>query len=356
MLNTLVRDILINMHNKQYEKVTQIVSELAEPGVWKDKLILASGKLYNDDYKFIYIKSVEEILRAIDSEYYTYAKEMPTIRKRLDSVIAACKLRCPNAADTELLDNLRVLMNLSPSRCTEDNLLENLGEACYDICKSVTDTYAFSSSYEWGLKDIRANFCQKSQDVVRVDSSEAHLLHEIGKLRFYTGDNIFADWKRYCKLAQVWYLYYDKYQKNGAGESMQRSVLLQAFTKQKADEYIDFLCPRSKEPGPASRVPLFEKYNPNYLFDRIVTNLQDNAIDVRETTLYLLGLAPEIKKSYLRRKVLKALQASLSDDVSEYKEAVKVALQAYASQLRSDKIDVAKLVNAFPPAEEQITK
>lgn len=54
--------------------------------------------------------------------------------------------------------------------------------------------------------------------------------------------------------------------------------------------------------------------------------------------------------------MLKALQASLSDTVSEYKDAIKVALQAYVSQLRADKFDVSRLVNTFPPAIEQLTK
>lgn len=104
------------------------------------------------------------------------------------------------------------------------------------------------------------------------------------------------------------------------------------------------------------RESLFEEYNPNYLFDKVVTNLGDDNIDVCETNLYLLGIASEIKKSYLRRKVMKALQASLSDNVSEYKDAVKVALQAYVSQLRADKLDVSRLVNTFPPSIEQLTK
>ena len=135
---------------------------------------------------------------------------------------------------------------------------------------------------------------------------------------------------------------------------MTKSVLLQAFTKQKADSYIECLCPNSS--GRPSRESVFEKYNPNYLFDKIVTNLGDDNIDVCETNLYLLGIASEIKKSYLRRKVMKALQASLSDNVSEYKDAIKVALQAYVSQLRADKLDVSRLVNTFPPAIEQLTK
>lgn len=137
-------------------------------------------------------------------------------------------------------------------------------------------------------------------------------------------------------------------------ESMTKSVLLQAFTRQKADSYIECLCPNSS--GRSSRESVFEKYNPNYLFDKVVTNLGDDNIDVCETNLYLLGIASEIKKSYLRRKVMKALQASLSDNVSEYKEAVKVALQAYVSQLRADKFEVDRLVNIFPPAIEQLTK
>lgn len=82
---------------------------------------------------------------------------------------------------------------------------------------------------------------------------------------------------------------------------------------------------------------MFEKYNPNYLFDKVVTNLGDDNIDVCETNLYLLGIASEIKKSYLRRKVMKALQA-------------------YVSQLRADKLDVSRLVNTFPPTIEQLTK
>lgn len=133
-----------------------------------------------------------------------------------------------------------------------------------------------------------------------------------------------------------------------------KSVLLQAFTRQKADSYIECLCPSSS--GRSSRESVFEKYNPNYLFDKVVTNLGDDNIDVCETNLYLLGIASAIKKSYLRRKVMKTLQASLSDNVSEYKDAVKVALQAYVSQLRADKLDVSRLVNTFPPTIEQLTK
>lgn len=46
----------------------------------------------------------------------------------------------------------------------------------------------------------------------------------------------------------------------------------------------------------------------------------------------------------------------LASNVLEYKDAIKVALQAYVSQLRADKFDVSRLVNTFPPAIEQLTK
>lgn len=46
---------------------------------------------------------------------------------------------------------------------------------------------------------------------------------------------------------------------------MMKSVLLQAFTRQKVDSYIECLCPSSS--GRSSRESVFEKYNPNYLFD-----------------------------------------------------------------------------------------
>ena len=39
MLNTLIRDTLIDLANKRYGKVTMVLSELAKPGVWKDKLV-----------------------------------------------------------------------------------------------------------------------------------------------------------------------------------------------------------------------------------------------------------------------------------------------------------------------------
>ena len=248
------------------------------------------------------------------------------------------------------MENLTVLANLSPVDYEGDDIVET----CFRICKAVMHAYMLETNYSGRLDNIRIDLCQKSQYVIDRDSSEERLLSEINKLKFYAGENIFDDWKRYCKLAQAWYLYYDKYGKNKSGESMMKSVLLQAFTRQKADSYIECLCPSSS--GRSSRESVFEKYNPNYLFDKVVTNLGDDNIDVCETNLYLLGIASEIKKSYLRRKVMKALQASLSDNVSEYKDAVKVALQAYVSQLRADKLDVSRLVNTFPPTIEQLTK
>lgn len=69
------------------------------------------------------------------------------------------------------------------------------------------------TNYSGRLDNIRIDLCQKSQYVIDRDSSE------INKLKFYAGENIFDDWKRYCKLAQAWYLYYDKYGKNKSGES-----------------------------------------------------------------------------------------------------------------------------------------
>ena len=42
MLNTLIRDTLIDLATKRYGRVTMVLSELAKPGVWKDKLMVAS--------------------------------------------------------------------------------------------------------------------------------------------------------------------------------------------------------------------------------------------------------------------------------------------------------------------------
>lgn len=350
MLNTLIRDTLIDLATKRYGRVTMVLSELAKPGVWKDKLMIASEKLYDDDYKYIYLKAVVEVLSELDEEWGRYAREVYLVEQRLQKVFSSCSKKYPSTSDAELMENLTVLANLSPVDYEGDDIVE----ACFRICKAVVHAYMLETNYSRRLDNIRVDLCQKSQYVINTDSSEDHLLGEINKLKFYAGENIFDDWKRYCKLAQAWYLYYDKYGKNKSGESMTKSVLLQAFTRQKADSYIECLCPNSS--GTSKRESLFEKYNPNYLFDRIVTNLEDESINVCETNLYLLGIAPEIKKSYLRRKVMKALQASLSDDVSEYKEAIKVALQAYVSQLRSDKFDVDRLINIFPPAIEQLTK
>lgn len=347
MLNTLIRDTLIDLATKRYGRVTMVLSELAKPGVWKDKLMVASERLYDDDYKYIYLIAVAEVLDELDEEWGRYAREVYLVEQRLSAVYAACSKGYPRASDAELVENLTILANLSPV----DYDGNDIAEACYRICKAVVHSYMLELHYGGRLADMRIDLCQKSQYVIDRDSSEERLLSEINKLKFYTGENIFDDWKRYCKLAQAWYLYYDKYK---SGESMTKSVLLQAFTRQKADSYIECLCPSYS--GRSSRKSVFEKYNPNYLFDKVVTNLGDDNIDVCETNLYLLGIASEIKKSYLRRKVMKALQASLSDNVSEYKDAIKVALQAYVSQLRADKFDVDRLVSIFPPAIEQLTK
>lgn len=327
-----------------------VLSELAKPGVWKDKLMVASERLYDDDYKYIYLKAVVEVLDELDEEWDRYAREVYLVEQRLRNVYATCSKSYPRVSDAELLENLTVLANLSPVDYDGDDI----AEACYRICKAVVYSYMLETHYSGRLAAIRIDLCQKSQYVINMDSSEDHLLSEINRLKFYIGDNIFDDWKRYCKLAQAWYLYYDKYGKNKLGDKMSRSVLLQAFTRQKVDSYVECFCPRSS--GASKRESLFEKYNPNYLFDKIVTNLDDENINVCETNLYLLGIASEIKKSYLRRKVMKALQVSLSDNVSEYKDAVKVALQAYVSQLRADKLDVDRLVSIFPPVIEQLTK
>lgn len=48
--------------------LTMVLSELAKPGVWKDKLMIASEKLYDDDYKYIYLKAVVEVLSELDEE------------------------------------------------------------------------------------------------------------------------------------------------------------------------------------------------------------------------------------------------------------------------------------------------
>ena len=341
MLNTFIRDTLIDLATKRYGRVTMVLSELAKPGVWKDKLMVASERLYDDDYKYIYLKAVVEVLDELDEEWGRYAREVYLVEQRLRNVYATCSKSYPRVSDAELLENLTVLANLSPVDYDGDDI----AEACYRICKAVVHSYMLELHYGGRLTDMRVELCQKSQYVINTDSSEDHLLSEINKLKFYVGDNIFDDWERYCKLAQAWYLYYDKYGKNKSGESMTKSVLLQAFTKQKVDSVVGCLCPSS--PGRSHR---------GSAFDKVVTNLEDDNIDVCETNLYLLGIASEIKKSYLRRKVMKALQASLSDNVSEYKDAVKVALQAYVSQLRADKLDVSRLVNTFPPAIEQLTK
>lgn len=350
MLDTLIRDTLIDLATKRYGRVTMVLSELAKPGVWKDKLMIASEKLYDDDYKYIYLKAVVEVLSELDEEWGRYAREVYLVEQRLQKVFSSCSKKYPSTSDAELMENLTVLANLSPVDYEGDDI----AETCFRICKAVMHAYMLETNYSGRLDNIRIDLCQKSQYVIDRDSSEERLLSEINKLKFYAGENIFDDWKRYCKLAQAWYLYYDKYGKNKSGESMMKSVLLQAFTRQKADSYIECLCPSSS--GRSSRESVFEKYNPNYLFDKVVTNLGDDNIDVCETNLYLLGIASEIKKSYLRRKVMKALQASLSDNVSEYKDAVKVALQAYVSQLRADKLDVSRLVNTFPPTIEQLIK
>lgn len=190
------------------------------------------------------------------------------MEQRLSAVYAACSKGYPHASDVELVENLTILANLSPV----DYDGNDIAEACFRICKAVVHAYMLETNYSGRLDNIRVDLCQKSQYVINTDSSEDHLLGEINKLKFYAGENIFDDWKRYCKLAQAWYLYYDKYGKNKSGESMTKSVLLQAFSRQKADSYIECLCPSS--PGRSRQGSAFEKYNPNYLFDKIVTNLE----------------------------------------------------------------------------------
>lgn len=185
--------------------------DLAKPGVWKDKLMIASEKLYDDDYKYIYLKAVVEVLSELDEEWGRYAREVYLVDYEGDDIV----------------------------------------EACFRICKAVVHAYMLETNYSGRLDNIRIDLCQKSQYVIDRDSSEERLLSEINKLKFYAGENIFDDWKRYCKLAQAWYLYYAKYGKNKSGESMMKSVLLQAFTRQKADSYIECLCPSSS--GRSSR-------------------------------------------------------------------------------------------------------
>lgn len=231
MLNTLIRDTLIDLATKRYGRVTMVLSELAKPGVWKDKLMIASEKLYDDDYKYIYLKAVVEVLSELDEEWGRYAREVYLVEQRLQKVFSSCSKKYPSTSDAELMENLTVLANLSPVDYEGDDIVE----ACFRICKAVVHAYMLETNYSRRLDNIRVDLCQKSQYVINTDSSEDHLLGEINKLKFYAGENIFDDWKRYCKLAQAWYLYYDKYGKNKSGESMTKSVLLQAFTRQKAD-------------------------------------------------------------------------------------------------------------------------
>lgn len=52
-------DTLIDLATKRYGRVTMVLSELAKPGVWKDKFMIASEKLYDDDlYREIKEKGV----------------------------------------------------------------------------------------------------------------------------------------------------------------------------------------------------------------------------------------------------------------------------------------------------------
>ena len=83
MLDTLIRDTLIDLATKRYGRVTMVLSELAKPGVWKDKLMIASEKLYDDDYKYIYLKAVVEVLSELDEEWGRYAREVYLVEQRL---------------------------------------------------------------------------------------------------------------------------------------------------------------------------------------------------------------------------------------------------------------------------------
>lgn len=100
------------------------------------------------------------------------------------------------------MENLTVLANLSPVDYEGDDIVET----CFRICKAVMHAYMLETNYSGRLDNIRIDLCQKSQYVIDRDSSEERLLSEINKLKFYAGENIFDDWKRYCKLAQAWYL------------------------------------------------------------------------------------------------------------------------------------------------------
>ena len=202
--------------------LTMVLSELAKPGVWKDKLMIASEKLYDDDYKYIYLKAVVEVLSELDEEWGRYAREVYLVEQRLQKVFSSCSKKYHSTSDAELMENLTVLANSSPVDYEGDDIVE----ACFRICKAAVHAYMLETNYSGRLDNIRIDLCQKSQYVIDRDSSEERLLSEINKLRFYAGENIFDDWKRYCKLAQAWYLYYDKYGKNKSGESMMKSVLL----------------------------------------------------------------------------------------------------------------------------------
>lgn len=114
MLNTLIRDTLIDLATKRYGRVTMVLSELAKPGVWKDKLMIASEKLYDDDYKYIYLKAVVEVLSELDEEWGRYAREVYLVEQRLQKVFSSCSKKYPSTSDAELMENLTVLANLSP--------------------------------------------------------------------------------------------------------------------------------------------------------------------------------------------------------------------------------------------------
>lgn len=169
MLNT-----LIDLATKRYGRVTMVLSDLAKPGVWKDKLMIASEKLYDDDYKYIYLKAVVEVLSELDEEWGRYAREVYLVEQRLQKVFSSCSKKYPSTSDAELMENLTVLANLSPVDYEGDDIVE----ACFRICKAVVHAYMLETNYSGRLDNIRVDLCQKSQYVINTDSSEDHLLGE----------------------------------------------------------------------------------------------------------------------------------------------------------------------------------
>lgn len=75
----------IDLATKRYGRVTMVLSE----------------KLYDDDYKYIYLKAVVEVLSELDEEWGRYAREVYLVEQRLQKVFSSCSKKYPSTSDGE---------------------------------------------------------------------------------------------------------------------------------------------------------------------------------------------------------------------------------------------------------------